>query len=81
MKLKYYTIRFSLALFLIVINMWSIAQPPPGGPPPGGGGSTGTLPPCWDPSCIPIDGGLGFLLVAGTILGVYTLYSKRSKTV
>lgn len=37
------------------------AQPPGGGPPGGGG--------CIPPPCIPIDGGLGFLLAAGAIYG------------
>lgn len=29
----------------------------------------GGPPPCWPPPCIPIDGGLGLLIAAGTLLG------------
>ncbi|MEZ4740778.1 MAG: hypothetical protein R2818_15805 [Flavobacteriales bacterium] len=29
----------------------------------------GGQPPCWPPPCIPIDGGLSFLAVAGAVLG------------
>jgi len=35
-----------------------LAQPPVGGPPP-----------CWPPPCIPIDGGVGFLALAGALYG------------
>ncbi len=37
------------------------AQPPGGGPPGGGG--------CIPPPCVPIDGGISFLLVAGAAYG------------
>jgi hypothetical protein len=37
------------------------AQPPGGGPPGGGG--------CIPPPCVPIDGGLSFLLAAGVAYG------------
>jgi hypothetical protein len=39
----------------------SVAQPPP----PNG---TAT-PPCWPPPCIPIDGGISWLLAAGIVYG------------
>lgn len=65
-----------LAVAMIATNIMLWAQPP-GGPPPGGGGSTGTTPPCWDPECVPIDGGLGFLLAAGAFLGIKKLYNKK----
>jgi hypothetical protein len=51
-------------VFLVVLVMAGLvapdllAQPPVGGPPP-----------CWPPPCIPIDGGLGLLIGAGTLLG------------
>ena len=35
-----------------------MAQPPVGGPPP-----------CWPPPCIPIDGGVGLLALAGALYG------------
>ncbi len=36
-----------------------------GGPPPPPGGG----PPCWPPPCIPIDGGIVFLIAAGIAYG------------
>ena len=43
----------------------ALAQPtgPPG--PPGGGGQ----PPCWPPPCVPVDGGVSFLIAAGLAYG------------
>jgi hypothetical protein len=47
------------------------AQPGPGPGPTGGPGGPpgGGPPPCWPPPCIPIDGGVGFLVAAGLALG------------
>lgn len=56
-----------------------LSAQPSSGPPPGGG-STGDDPPCFDPPCIPIDGGLGFLIAAGAALGgkkIYNSYNKK----
>ncbi|MCG8574378.1 MAG: hypothetical protein MI810_05785 [Flavobacteriales bacterium] len=69
---KRITLRFFLATFMIAVSIMNFAQPP-GGPPPGGGGPAGD-PPCWDPPCVPIDGGLGFLIAAGTFLGIRKIY-------
>jgi len=52
-----------IAVIVLLSNVVD-AQP---GPPPTGGPSGG--PPCWPPPCIPIDGGIGFLIVAGMIFG------------
>lgn len=50
-----------------------------GGPPgPPGGGPGG--PPCWPPPCVPIDGGISFLLVAGAIYGGKKVYDISKKT-
>lgn len=36
-------------------------------------------PPCWPPPCIPIDGGLGLLVAAGTLIGArQALAARRS---
>lgn len=53
-----------LALFLISnIDVFAGGPPGPGNGPPGGG--------CWPPSsCVPIDGGIGFLIAAGVAYGV-----------
>ena len=77
MKMKFKTIILralpTAILLLSVVN--SFAQPS-SGPPPGGGGSTGTTPPCWDPSCIPVDGGIGFLIAAGAFIGIRKIYGR-----
>jgi len=64
-------------LFVLMINIIAFAQPP-GGPPPGGAG--GTNPPCWDPECIPIDGGVGFLIAAGAVIGVKKIRDHRKQS-
>lgn len=75
-KINYIVLRSALALTFFVCNMALFAQPP-GGPPPGGGGTTGSTPPCWEPECVPIDAGLGFLVVAGAVFGVRKLYKQH----
>lgn len=67
------------ALFLVGSAAMTFAQPP-GGPPPGGGGTQGTDPPCWDPECIPVDGGIWFLLLGGTLLGIRMIYAQRNRS-
>ncbi len=67
--------RIFLVVFFVVIGSAIYAQPP-GGPPPGGSVPGGNTPPCWDPECIPIDGGLGFLIAAGALFGIRKLKGK-----
>jgi hypothetical protein len=47
------------------------------GPPNPGGGKGG--PPCWPPPCVPIDGGVSFLIAAGVLLGGWKIYSAYKK--
>jgi len=62
--------------FLNNIDMFAGGPPGPPGPP-GGGGSPGG---CWPPSaCIPIDGGISFLLVAGTVYGAKVIKDISKK--
>lgn len=42
--------------------------------PPGPGGDNDLKPGCDNPPCVPIDGGLSFLLVAGAALGGKKVY-------
>lgn len=49
------------------------AQPPAGGGAPAGAGPGGG---CF-PACIPIDGGLGFLIAAGVALGGKKLFGSK----
>lgn len=74
-QLNYNFLKLTLAVFFIASNIMLFAQPP-GGPPPGGGGATGTAPPCWEPECVPIDGGLAFLVLAGAAFGAKKLYAR-----
>ncbi len=74
-KSKKFVLATLLTLGLMLSNSGLFAQPP-GGPPPGGGGTTGTTPPCWEPECIPIDGGIGLLIAAGALLGGRKLYGQ-----
>lgn len=65
-----------LFLGMIIGNDLS-AQPPN----PGGGTNPTDDPPCWPPPCVPIDGGLSFLLAAGLAYGGKKAYdiSKEEK--
>lgn len=66
-----------LTLALILASHGLFAQPP-GGPPPGG--TTGTPPPdCWPAPCIPVDGGIGFLVLAGAALGGKKIYDAQKR--
>jgi len=67
-------------IFITAISIFNnaFAAGPPG--PPGGGGGGA---PCWPPPCVPIDGGISFLLVAGALYGskkVYELSKNNEKT-
>jgi hypothetical protein len=79
MKIKLYSILYKLTLlvFVLGVNFLAFCQPP-GGPPPGGGGSSD--PPCWDPECVPIDGGVGFLIAAGAVLGAKKIRDYRKQS-
>ena len=61
-----------LAVFLVMFTTvgigTAIAQ---------GGPGLGGPPPCWPPPCIPIDGGLGLLVAAGTLLGGHKALEQR----
>lgn len=63
-----------ISIVVVTINIIpesSEAAGPPG--PPGGGGG----PPCGSPwGCVPIDGGLGFLLAAGVAYGGKKAYKS-----
>ena len=64
------TIVFVFALVLIGSSV-ALAQ----GPPPPGGGT----PNCFPDPCMPIDGGISFLLAAGAAYGAKKMYNSRNK--
>jgi hypothetical protein len=63
-------IKISLILTLY-FSVGTLALYAPPSPPAGGG-----TPACWPPPCIPVDGGIGILLVAGAALGAKEAYRK-----
>lgn len=65
---------FTLIALFCMLTANEVAAQPPG---PGGGGTV--TPGCDTPGCIPIDGGLSWLLIAGTVYGGKKLY-KANKT-
>ena len=74
-KIKLSKLKVVVAFFMF--EFFTFAMPGPGGGgPPGGGGHTG--PPCWAPPCVPIDGGIWFLLAAGAVIGIYTISKKKN---
>tara|TARA_B100000508_G_C11398152_1_gene246879 strand:+ start:143 stop:367 length:225 start_codon:yes stop_codon:yes gene_type:complete len=64
-----------LVIFILSFSFDLYAQ----GPPDPGGGTGG--PGCFPPPCVPIDGGLSWLLLAGTAYGGKKIYdlSKEEK--
>jgi len=66
-------IPFLLVFVFIFLVTNLFAQPPAGGGPPAGSGPGGG---CF-PACIPIDGGLGFLIAAGVALGGKKLFGSK----
>lgn len=65
------TFKGILLLFLFIGVDYALNAAPP--PPPGGS------PACWPPPCIPIDGGLSFLVAAGAAYGAKKIYDSRKK--
>jgi hypothetical protein len=59
---------YSIFFFLIICSQHLFAAPPP---PPA------AAPPCWPPPCVPIDGGITFLIAAGAALGAKKLYDAK----
>jgi hypothetical protein len=63
-----------LVISVVFTNSWS--QPVQF--PPGGSVSTVNEPPCGPAPCVPIDGGLGFLLAAGAALGARKISKNKN---
>jgi len=69
-------IRISILLVVIFFASELLAQP--GGAPPGGPGGGGQ-PPCWPPPCVPVDGGISFLIALGAAYGGKKAFDKYKK--
>lgn len=65
---------FSSLAALLVPSLFFMIAMGQGGPPVGG------TPPCWPPPCIPIDGGVGFLIAAGAALGLRNALKSKSES-
>lgn len=63
----------SYLIFIVLFCLASVAfaAGPPG--PPGGGMGPG----CWPPPCVPIDGGISFLIGAGLIYGSSKVVKRK----
>ncbi len=64
-------IKYILTLVVLVLGCSALFSAP--NPPPSGG------PNCWPPPCVPIDGGLSFLIVAGAAYGARKIYKSSKK--
>lgn len=70
-------IRFIFVLVLLIsplVNKTMYAPPP--SPPAGATGGAGG-PGCFPPPCVPIDGGISFLIAAGIAYGAKKTYDNR----
>lgn len=74
MSMKKLLATFSFTL-LFIFSSPMLAQPPGPGGPGGGNGN----PPCWPPPCVPIDGGLSWLLLAGAAYGGKKVFDSKNK--
>lgn len=64
-------IKHILTLSLVIFGSQILLSAPP--PPPSGS------PGCWPPPCVPIDGGITFLIAAGAAYGAKKLVDARKK--
>lgn len=71
MKIEAKHLFFAAILMAGACCAYAAAPPAPGG---------GMTPPCWPPPCVPIDGGVGFLIAAAAIYGGKKLYDHQKKS-
>ena len=74
MKRNYIKILLTLSLTMFVFV--AFGQPAGGDPP---GGPAGGDPGCWPPPCVPIDGGISFLIAIGAAFGGKKAYDVLKK--
>ena len=69
-------IKILLTITLIMLVCVALGQPAGGAPP---GGPAGGTAPCWPPPCVPIDGGISFLIAIGAAFGGKKAYDSLKK--
>ena len=69
-------IKILLTISLIMLACVALGQPAGGAPP---GGPAGGAAPCWPPPCVPIDGGISFLIAIGAAFGGKKAYDVLKK--
>jgi hypothetical protein len=70
-------LRKTIIVAVFALSFSYVSAQPPGGP---GGGGTGN-PSCFPPPCVPIDGGISWLLLAGAVYGGKKVYEMNNKKV
>jgi hypothetical protein len=65
-------LKFILTIAIVLFANQLLFSAPP--PPPAGS------PGCWPPPCVPVDGGITFLIAAGAAYGAKKLYNSRKKS-
>jgi len=68
----YSSLRNIALVLLMTGGMYLVSNAQPGGGPP-----TAGSPSCWPPPCVPIDGGISILMVAGLAIGAKKMYDLR----
>ena len=69
-------LKILLTLSLVMFVFVAFGQPAGGAPP---GGPAGGEPGCWPPPCVPIDGGISFLIAIGAAFGGKKAYDVLKK--
>ena len=69
-------IKILLTLALIMFVFIALGQPAGGTPP---GLPAGGTAPCWPPPCVPVDGGISFLIAIGAAFGGKKAYDNLKK--
>jgi hypothetical protein len=69
-------LKILLTLSCIMFVFVALGQPAGGAPP---GGPAGGTSPCWPPPCVPIDGGISFLIAIGAAFGGKKAYDSLKK--
>ena len=79
--MKFWKSLLALTVLVVLLQTSGHAQAPAGSGPPGP--PAGGAPPCWPPPCVPIDGGLVAVLIAGAAIGGKKMYdlSKENEQI